>query len=134
MWVKSEADRRLYNLELAHTVDVIKKGTKYYVVALYAGVSVNAPAHLGDVHVAQLTVGRGEEEAHQMMSRVTRSMGEDVLNLDTAESRKKAPGSSTSASPAPAVGMNPHVARSIQESADRVGEEAAANANRTGNR
>lgn len=122
MWVKSEADRRLYNLDLAHTVDVIKKGSKWYVVALYSGHSVNAPAHLGDVHVAQLTMGRGEEEAHQMMSRVTRSMGEGVLNLDTAESRKKGPGGSNSG----AAGANPHLTRSLEESAARTAADTEA--------
>jgi hypothetical protein len=97
MWVKSEADRKLYNLEFAHTVEVLRKGSKYYVVALYGGVSVNAPAHVGDAHVAQLTIGRAEEDAHQMMSRITRSLGENVLNLDTAESRKKASMTATDA-------------------------------------
>jgi hypothetical protein len=92
MWIKSEADRKLYNLEHAHTVEVLRKGTKYYVVALYPGVSVNAPVHLGDAHVAQLSLARNEEDAHQVMSRITRAMGEDVLNLDSAESRRKAAG------------------------------------------
>jgi len=88
MWVKSEANRKLYNLDWAHTVEVIKKGTKYYVVALYEGSSVNAQVHLGDVHVAQLSQGKSEDEAQVMLGRIARSMGQDVLNLDTAEARK----------------------------------------------
>ena len=90
MWVKSEANRKLYNLEWCHTVEVIKKGSKYYVVALFEGSSVNATVHLGDPHVAQLINGTTEDDAHVVLGRVTRSMGTDVLNLDTAESRKAA--------------------------------------------
>ncbi|MDQ3813399.1 MAG: hypothetical protein M3347_05555 [Armatimonadota bacterium] len=88
MWIKSEANRKLYNMDWVHTLEVVKKGTKYYVVALYEGSSVNTHAVLGDAHVAQLTQGKTEEEAQQALGRIARSMGTDVLNLDTAESRK----------------------------------------------
>lgn len=90
MWVKSEANRQLYNLDWCHTVEVIKKGNKFYVVALFEGSSVNAHVNLGDPHVAQLINGTTEDDAHVVLGRVTRSMGTDVLNLDTAESRKAA--------------------------------------------
>ena len=89
MWIKSEANRNLYNLDWCHTIEVIKKGTKYYVVALFEGSSVNSQVHLGDVNVAQITHGTTEiEEAHVVLGRITRAMGIGVLNLDTAESRK----------------------------------------------
>ncbi|MBV9468635.1 MAG: hypothetical protein JO316_18605 [Abitibacteriaceae bacterium] len=107
MWLKSEANRKLYNLDWCHTVEVIKKGNKYFVVALFEGSSVNAHVHLGDPHVAQLTNGTNEDEAHVVLGRITRSMGTDVLNLDTAESRKAArtavPHTASSAGAAPSA-------------------------------
>lgn len=88
MWIKSEATRHLYNLDWCHSVEVIKKGTKFYVVGLFEGSSVNSQVHLGDANVAQITHGTSEEEAHVTLGRITRAMGINVLNLDTAESRK----------------------------------------------
>lgn len=100
MWVKSEADRKMYNLDHVHTVEVLKKGNLFYVVALFNGISVNSPINVGDAHVAQLSSGRGEDDAHQFLGRITRALGEGVINFDTAESRKKAVGNAP-AKPAP---------------------------------
>lgn len=102
MWVKSEADRKMYNLDHAHTIEVLKKGDNFYVVAQFQGVGVNTPVNVGDAYVAQLSLARNEEDAQQLMGRVTRALGENVLNLDTAESRKKS-GASTPTKTGPAL-------------------------------